>query len=117
MLSKKQLNRLNRYNPIRWLFIGIIKFYQWFISPIIGPRCRFYPTCSHYALEAINTHGVICGGWLALKRIFRCHPANPGGVDMVPTYGCDCAKPDLAETAESNKKTAKEPTNQTTEAP
>ncbi|VAW45040.1 Membrane protein insertion efficiency factor YidD [hydrothermal vent metagenome] len=72
------------YNPIYWLLLGIIRFYQLFISPILGPRCRFYPTCSHYTIEAIQQHGVLKGGWLAIKRIVRCHPYNPGGVDPVP---------------------------------
>jgi len=85
-LSKWQW--LAKYNPLKWGFIALIKFYQWFISPLIGPRCRFYPTCSHYAVEALQTHGVLCGSWLAIKRILRCHPANPGGVDPVPTCGC-----------------------------
>ena len=62
----------------------LIRGYQLFISPLIGPRCRFYPTCSHYALEALRAHGLRRGGWLALRRIFRCHPWNPGGVDPVP---------------------------------
>ncbi len=75
-------------NPIKWLLIGIVRFYQLFISPLLGPRCRFYPTCSNYTIEAIKQHGVICGSWLAIKRIGRCHPANPGGVDPVPSCGC-----------------------------
>jgi len=75
-------------NPIKWLLIGIVRFYQLFISPILGPRCRFYPTCSSYTIDALKQHGVICGTWLAIKRIGRCHPANPGGVDPVPSCGC-----------------------------
>ena len=62
----------------------LIRGYQLFISPLIGPRCRFYPTCAHYALEALRAHGLRRGGWLALRRICRCHPWNPGGVDPVP---------------------------------
>ena len=62
----------------------LIRGYQLFISPLIGPRCRFYPTCSHYALEALRVHGLRRGGWLALRRICRCHPWHPGGVDPVP---------------------------------
>ena len=61
-----------------------IYFYRYCISPLIGPRCRFYPTCSTYAVEAIKLHGAIKGGWLAAKRIVRCHPWNEGGEDPVP---------------------------------
>ncbi|MEA1989515.1 MAG: membrane protein insertion efficiency factor YidD [Pseudomonadota bacterium] len=75
-------------NPFAWIIILLVRFYQLFISPILGPRCRFYPTCSSYTIEAIKTHGVLCGSWLAIKRIGRCHPANPGGVDPVPSCGC-----------------------------
>lgn len=69
---------------LRLPFVAVIKCYQWFISPLLGPRCRFYPSCSHYALEALETHGVLKGSWLSVKRIGRCHPGNPGGIDLVP---------------------------------
>lgn len=61
-----------------------IGLYQRFVSPILAPRCRFHPTCSAYAAEAVSTHGALRGSWLALRRIARCHPWNPGGVDPVP---------------------------------
>ncbi len=61
-----------------------IKAYRKVVSPLLPPSCRFTPTCSAYAIIAIERHGVIRGGWLALKRIARCHPWNPGGVDPVP---------------------------------
>ena len=61
-----------------------IRLYQLILSPWIGRQCRFYPTCSHYAGEAIVTHGLGRGMWLAAKRLGRCHPFNPGGVDLVP---------------------------------
>jgi len=64
--------------------VVIIKFYQLFISPLLGPRCRFYPSCSHYALEALKTHGLLRGGWLTLRRLGRCHPGCEGGCDPVP---------------------------------
>ncbi|MBZ0257939.1 membrane protein insertion efficiency factor YidD [bacterium] len=62
----------------------LIKVYQYLISPIIGPRCRFTPSCSEYACEAIHKHGVLRGGWLSLKRIARCNPLHSGGYDPVP---------------------------------
>ena len=61
-----------------------IRLYQRLISPAFPSRCRFYPTCSQYAIEAIEKHGPLKGGWLAAKRIARCHPLHPGGVDPVP---------------------------------
>ena len=69
---------------IRFPFILLIKFYQYVISPAIGPKCRYTPTCSHYALQAINKYGVLKGIWLALKRIGRCHPWGGHGHDPVP---------------------------------
>ncbi|MFH2046974.1 MAG: membrane protein insertion efficiency factor YidD [Pseudomonadota bacterium] len=61
-----------------------IRFYQIVISPFIGPACRFYPTCSEYTFIAIQEHGLIKGSFLSVKRIFRCHPYNSGGIDPVP---------------------------------
>ncbi|AYB45301.1 membrane protein insertion efficiency factor YidD [Paenibacillus lautus] len=61
-----------------------IHFYRKFISPLKPATCRFYPTCSAYALEAIEVHGALKGSWLAAKRIARCHPFHPGGIDLVP---------------------------------
>jgi uncharacterized protein len=69
---------------MRWLLTGPIRAYQLSLSPLLGPRCRFHPSCSQYALEAIERHGAARGGWLAAKRIARCHPLNPGGFDPVP---------------------------------
>ena len=62
----------------------LIKAYQWMISPFLGPRCRFYPTCSQYAIEAIDRHGAWRGTRLALKRLVKCHPFHEGGLDPVP---------------------------------
>ena len=62
----------------------LIRLYQRTISRVTPPSCRFYPTCSHYGYEAIEKYGFRKGGWLALKRISRCHPLNPGGYDPVP---------------------------------
>jgi putative membrane protein insertion efficiency factor len=69
---------------MKHLFISIIRFYQKFISPITPPTCRFYPTCSHYGLEAYRRFGVFKGSYLTIKRILKCHPFHPGGVDPVP---------------------------------
>jgi hypothetical protein len=68
---------------IYYLLSGLIKFYQKFISPLKPGNCRFYPTCSNYALEAINKYGSLKGGWMAIKRILSCHPFNSGGYDPV----------------------------------
>jgi putative membrane protein insertion efficiency factor len=65
-------------------FIAIIKIYQFGISPMLGPKCRFTPTCSQYAVEALKKHGVIKGTWLAAKRISKCHPGGGSGYDPVP---------------------------------
>jgi uncharacterized protein len=66
------------------ILISVIRFYQVAISPIKPPSCRFYPTCSHYGLEAVQRFGALKGGWLTLKRILKCHPFHPGGIDPVP---------------------------------
>ena len=66
------------------LLLGLIKAYRYLLSPLLGPSCRFYPTCSAYAAEAIETPGALRGSWLALRRIAKCHPWHPGGVDPVP---------------------------------
>lgn len=65
--------------------IFFIKSYQRYISPLLGNNCRFTPTCSFYAIEAINRFGMLKGSWLASKRILKCHPLNAGGEDPVPT--------------------------------
>ena len=62
----------------------LVRGYQLLISPMIAPRCRFYPSCSAYAVQALQTHGPIRGTWLSARRLGRCHPWNPGGVDLVP---------------------------------
>ncbi|MEE1195209.1 MAG: membrane protein insertion efficiency factor YidD [Phascolarctobacterium sp.] len=69
--------------PMSRILILCIRFYQIFISPLFPPTCRFYPTCSSYAIEAIQKKGPVRGLWLALKRICKCHPFNPGGYDPV----------------------------------
>jgi uncharacterized protein len=69
---------------MRFMAQLLIRLYQWTVSPLFGPRCRFYPSCSHYAHEALGRFGLMRGGWLALQRIARCHPFHPGGWDPVP---------------------------------
>ncbi|MBB3906965.1 MULTISPECIES: membrane protein insertion efficiency factor YidD [Anoxybacillus] len=69
---------------LKRLLIALIRFYQMVISPLKPPTCRFYPTCSHYGLEAVKRFGAIKGGWLTIKRIVKCHPFHPGGFDPVP---------------------------------
>lgn len=69
---------------IKKLLIAIIKFYQIALSPFLANRCRFYPSCSHYAKEAIETKGILRGIYLTVRRLLRCHPYNPGGYDPVP---------------------------------
>ena len=64
--------------------LAVIRFYRKFISPCFPPRCRYIPTCSQYALEAVEKYGALKGGWLALKRVLRCHPFHKGGYDPVP---------------------------------
>ena len=66
------------------IFIFLIRCYQYLISPMLGPHCRFHPSCSQYAVEAIARYGLPRGGLLALRRLSRCHPWHPGGVDPVP---------------------------------
>ncbi|SFE35692.1 membrane protein insertion efficiency factor YidD [Alteribacillus iranensis] len=66
------------------IILGHITFYRKWISPLTPPSCRFYPTCSQYGLEAVEKFGVWKGGWLTIKRICKCHPFHPGGVDPVP---------------------------------
>lgn len=72
------------------IMILLIRAYQLVVSPMLGPHCRFAPTCSSYAIEAIQLHGVIKGFWLALRRVTRCHPWHPGGYDPVPPQKSCC---------------------------
>ena len=68
---------------------SVIRVYQWTLSPFIGHQCRFYPSCSEYALAALDSHGPVGGAWLALRRLLRCHPFHPGGVDLPPQRPVD----------------------------
>lgn len=69
---------------MKFLLLALIRFYRLAISPMLGRRCRFFPSCSEYTAEAIEKYGVLRGLRLGLSRLFRCHPWNPGGFDPVP---------------------------------
>jgi hypothetical protein len=69
---------------MRKILIKLIHGYQYLISPLRPPTCRFFPSCSSYACEALTKHGVLKGSWLSMKRLLRCHPWNPGGYDPIP---------------------------------
>lgn len=75
---------MERKSVLVWPFLVLLKVYQYALSPFFGARCRFSPSCSNYAIEALRSYGLCRGSWLAIKRIARCHPWNPGGYDPVP---------------------------------
>jgi putative membrane protein insertion efficiency factor len=81
-------------NLVRTLFVLPVRMYQYFISPALPPACRFYPTCSAYAAEAILRHGVLRGTFLALRRLVRCHPFGGSGYDPVPPAECPLSQPE-----------------------
>jgi putative membrane protein insertion efficiency factor len=69
---------------LRFLLVKLIRLYQLCLSPFVGQCCRFYPSCSEYAMEAVNKYGLFKGSWLTIKRLFKCHPWHKGGIDNVP---------------------------------
>ena len=81
-LSRGPVANLNR--ALAAVMLALIGFYRLWLSPFLGPRCRFIPTCSAYGLEAIQRHGPWKGGWLTLRRLLRCHPFTPCSCDPVP---------------------------------
>lgn len=81
--------RAPRPYHLSWWLLKLIRAYQVFISPFLGRNCRYHPTCSSYALEAIDEHGSLRGGWLAMRRVGRCHPFREGGLDPVPPAGSE----------------------------
>lgn len=74
----------SRPGPLARVLLVPIRWYQRWLSPVLPPACRFQPSCSNYAVEALQTHGALRGGWLALRRLLRCGPWHPGGLDPVP---------------------------------
>jgi putative membrane protein insertion efficiency factor len=72
---------------VKHLLIGLLRLYRLCISPLYGQVCRFHPSCSAYALEAVTAHGSVVGSWLAARRLLRCHPWSDGGYDPVPNTG------------------------------
>jgi len=71
------------------ILIVALRVYQWVVSPYLGPTCRFLPSCSEYAIDALRTHGVLRGSAFAVRRVLRCHPWHPGGCDPVPDHQSD----------------------------
>ncbi len=69
---------------MKTLLLALIRAYQYLLRPLLGANCRFYPSCSEYAHEAVLVHGAARGSWLAVRRVCRCHPYHPGGLDPVP---------------------------------
>ena len=81
----------------------VLTGYQRWVSPLLGPRCRFAPTCSAYAAQALTSHGLLRGGWLAVRRIGRCHPFHPGGPDPVPPARAVEVTPAVERTADPGR--------------
>lgn len=70
--------------PLTWVLLALVRCYRKVVSPLLPPSCRFYPSCSAYAVEALTVHGALRGTWLTLRRLARCGPWHPGGLDPVP---------------------------------
>jgi uncharacterized protein len=84
--------------PAATVGVGAVRVYQWALRPFIGPNCRFWPSCSDYAIDALRCHGALKGTAMATKRILRCNPWNPGGVDLVPGMQSEAeSRPDRRE--------------------
>ena len=88
---------------MRKIFIGLIRLYQYAISPYLPPSCRYTPTCSCYSVEAINRFGILRGGWMAIRRIGRCHPWHEGGYDPVPGTDQPASEKKNLDAKESNE--------------
>lgn len=87
--------------PLQWLLLFFVRGYQLILSPLLGPRCRYQPTCSSYAIDAIKIHGGLKGSWLAIRRILRCHPWGGHGYDPVPNQGREVEKKLVSKAAQS----------------
>ena len=88
-----------RRSAAAWVLVQAIRGYRGFVSPLLPPSCRFYPSCSAYALEAVQVHGALRGTWLAVRRLSRCHPFHAGGLDPVPLARSRDADPNSRELA------------------
>jgi uncharacterized protein len=82
---------------VQLVVLQLLRAYKWALSPLFPPACRYVPTCSEYAMEAVERYGAWRGGWMALWRLLRCHPFARGGYDPVPAH-CDCATAQRAST-------------------
>ena len=96
MTSTAQRETRERPSAAAWILILLLNGYRRFVSPLLAPRCRFYPSCSAYALEAVQLHGALRGSWLAARRLSRCHPFHVGGLDPVPLPGRKARAADAA---------------------
>ncbi|MDQ4091970.1 MAG: membrane protein insertion efficiency factor YidD [Actinomycetota bacterium] len=81
----RRTSTTQRAGPMAWALVVLLRFYRRWISPVLPPTCRFSPTCSAYAVEALTVHGALRGSWLTVRRLLRCAPWHPGGMDPVPT--------------------------------
>ena len=96
---------MTRPGPVARALLVLVAGYRRWVSPALGPRCRFAPSCSAYAAEALTTHGAGRGSWLAVRRIARCHPFHPGGHDPVPPDRRTWATMDLPEAPDAPERT------------